>query len=175
MINIPDLLEQMTWAINQGGPAVGGKQEVFEFLYDVGRVILTQPAANAPPRQPSQPYAPDLLPLIQKMAWASAEDSPTTFVYAFLNTISYYFRLTGPVMAPAKFKKPTGPNPYLPPALQSLPMDQLPLMYQVIYWLINDGMTGNSKAWAFLQALSFYFNVPIKTTSAGPFQYPSKG
>jgi hypothetical protein len=172
MINIPDLLEQMTWAINQGGPSVGGKQEVYEFLVDVGRVILAQPSVTAPARQPIGPYSPDLLPLIQQMAWASADENPTPAVYTFLYTISYYFRLTGPIMSPAKYKKPTGPNPYLPPALQQLPLDQLPLMYQVAYWLINDGVTGNSKAWAFLQALSNYFGAPIRTTLAGPVQYP---
>ena len=163
----------MTWAINQGGPDAGGKEEVYQFLTDVGRVILAQPSRTAPART-WKPYAPDLLPLIQQMAWASAEDTPAPSVYNFLNTISYYFRLTGPVAIQAKYKKPTGPNPYTPPALQYLPLDQLPFIFQVANWLINDGVTGNQQAWDFLLAIGYYLKNPVKTTFAGPFQYPSK-
>jgi hypothetical protein len=172
MIDIADLLEQMTWAINQGGPGAGGPEEVYEFLYDVGRVILAVPSPTAPPREPRGNYPPDLLPLIQQMAWASAEDAPVHPVYTFLNTISYYYKLTGPLLREARFKKPTGPNPNIPPALKSLPLSQLPFIFQVAYWMINDGATGNKQAWDFLLAIGHYLSQNLKTTFPGPFQYP---
>jgi len=173
MMNIPDLLEQMTWAINQGGydnAGKTGKKEVFEFLSNIGRVIFAAPTATAPARTPSNPYSPDLLPLMEQMAWAAGDPNLAPSVYIFLYTISYYFRLTGPILVQAPYQKPTGPP--LPPSLQSLPLDELPLIYQVAYWLINDGSTGNTKAWNFLQAIGTYLNAPIRTTGTGLFEYP---
>jgi len=170
-VNVPDLLEQLTWAINQGGPQAGGSSEVFQFLSNVGRVINRQPTFRTPPREPSKPYAPDLLPLIQQLTWATNEKPLAPSVETFLGTIAWYYRGTFPNLNPGQYSKPT--TPPLPEALQYLPLDELPFIYQVIYWLINEGEKGNQKAWDFLKAIGHYLLVPpLATVSPGPFRYP---
>ena len=170
MMNIPDLLEQMTWAINEGGPSSGGKKEVFEFLSNVGRVIGATPAFTNPARPPTGPYAPDLLPLIQQMSWETGQNPLDDRVINFLYTIAWYFTGTGPKLFPPPFPKPTGPPP--PPALQSLPLEDIPSMYQVAYWLLNEGSSANPKARAFLVAIGQYLFQNPPRTGSGPRRYP---
>jgi hypothetical protein len=169
MSNVQDLLEQMTWAINEGGPGVGGRQEVFEFLANIGRVIQASPTFGAPPRNPRQPYPPDLLPLIQQLAWASNERPLSPAIEFFLSTISWYFKGTGPFMNTGPYLRPTFPP--LPRALQSLPLNDLSEVYRVAYWLINEG-TGNPKAYAFMEAVGHYLFQRTPRTVAGPHRYP---
>lgn len=173
MTNVPDLLEQMTWAINEGGPFVGGKQEVYEFLANVGRVINITPSRTAASKPPVKPYAPDLLPLIQQMAWSANEKPMPASIETFLATITWYLTGKTPNLNnTGPFFKPTGPP--LPPALQSLPLNEIPFVYQVAYWLINEGAAGNQQARAFLEALGHYLFFPNPRTAVGPFRYPTK-
>ena len=171
MTNVPDLLEQFTWAINQGGPGVGGKQEVFQFLSNVGRVIFASPSPTAAAHGPTGPYAPDLLPMIQQMAWEAA-DNPFTGsnVAYFLQTVAWYLTGTGAKAPTPSYLKPT--TPPLTTALQSLPIADISDVYQIAYWLINEGIAGNKKARAFIEAIGWYLGHPSPTTGKGNMQYP---
>jgi len=172
MTNVPDLLEQMTWAINQGGPNAGGggAQEVYEFLANIGRVFWATPKTTSGARPPVGPYAPDLIPLMQQIAWEVNNKTPNRDVEVFLSTISYYFSGNSPSLAHwGPYFKPTFPPP--PAAVQSLPLNDIPSLLQVAYWLINEG-AGNPKAWAFLQAVAHYLFQTIRTTSPGRWRYP---
>jgi hypothetical protein len=170
MTNVPDLLEQFTWAINQGGPAAGGRQEVFQFLTNVGRIFFASPSPTAAASGPTGPYAPDLLPMIQQMAWEAA-DSPftTTSVAYFLQTVAWYLTGTGPKPNTPIYLKPTAPP--LTTALQSLPVADISDVYQIAYWLINEGVLGNPKARAFIQAIGWYLG-RSPTPGKGNMQYP---
>jgi hypothetical protein len=171
MTNVPDLLEQFTWAINEGGPGIGGREEVYQFLSNVGRVILAKPSATAAAKPPTAPYAPDLLPMIQQMAWEAA-DSPftTTSVSYFLQTVAWYLTGTGPRPNTPPYQTPTFPP--LTTALQSLPIADIPDVYQIAYWLINEGISGNKKARAFIEAIGWYLGRPSPLTVQGNMRYP---
>ena len=171
MTSVPDMLEQMTWAINEGGPLGPGrgKQEVYEFLSNIAPMLAApRPSLTSPTRPPLQPYSPDVLPLIQQMAWLINE-FPTN-VLTFLKTLSFYFSsplrfMTGPYVQPM--------TPPLPPALQYMPMEDLEALYQVIYWLLNEGAFGNQKARGFLEAIGYYLSQGTPRTLPGQFRYPS--
>jgi hypothetical protein len=174
MTSVPDLLEQMTWAINEGGPLVGGKQEVFEFLSNVGRVIFAGPSRTNPAKPPTGPYAPDLLPMIQQLSWATATASAfgNTSVSYFLQTVAWYLTGTGPKLNTPPYPQPT--QPPLPPALQSLPVSDIPDLYQIAYWLINEGSSGNQKARAFIEAIGYYLFHQNVRTSPWIYRYPKQ-
>lgn len=72
---------------------------------------------------------------------------------------------TGPYLRPT--------SPPLPPALKSLPLIDLPDLYQIAYWLINEGR-GNPVAYAFMQAVGHYLFQPTPRTVPGPYRYPTK-
>jgi hypothetical protein len=170
MTNVPDLLEQFTWAINQGGPGVGGKEEVFQFLSNVGRVIAAKPLLTAAART-TAPYAPDLLPMIQQMTWEAAVSPFSTANAAlFLQTVAWYLTGTGPKPNPPQYEKPISPP--LPTALQSVPIADISDVYQIAYWLINEGISGNKKARAFIEAIGWYLGHPNPLTVKGNMQYP---
>ena len=174
MTNVPDLLEQMTWAINQGGPNAGGggTQAVYEFLSNIGRVVWATPKTTTPPRTPVGPYAPDLIPFMQQIAWEANDKTPNREVEIFLSTISYYFSDRAPSLAHwGPYFKPTFAPP--PTAVQYLPLNDIPSLLQVAYWLLNEGSNGNPKAWAFLQALAHYLFQTIRTTFPGKWPYPT--
>jgi hypothetical protein len=171
MVTVQDLLEQMTWAINEGGPAAGGKQEVFEFLTNIGRVISANPTYATPPREPRRPYPQELLPLIQQLTWATGERSLPTNIETFLATISWYFKGTGPIIHTGAYLRPKSPP--LPQALKSLPLVDLPDLYQIAYWLINEGQA-NPIAYAFMQAVGYYLFQSAPRTVAGPYRYPTR-
>jgi hypothetical protein len=171
MSNIPDLLEQFTWAINEGGPAAGGRQEVYEFLSNVGRSFLTRPATGAAPKPPTGPYPPDLLPLIQQLAWNAAESAFGNSEAAyFLQTVTWYLTGTGPKPNTPPYLKPTFAP--LPTALQSVPIPDPADIFQIAYWLINEGVSGNKKARAFIEAIGWYLGRLQPITVAGSMKYP---
>jgi hypothetical protein len=160
----------MTWAINEGGEA---KPEVYQFLTNIGSAINTTPLKTATPRPPTGAYAPDLLPLMQQMAWACGDRGRPPAVELFLRTIAYYLTLTLPNLNTGPFLAPTMPP--TPAAFQSMvQFNEIPALLQVAYWLINDGLLGNQKAWIFLESLGRRLNMPPRTTLPGQFHYPKK-
>jgi hypothetical protein len=161
----------MTWAINEGGQM---KKEVFEFLTNIGIAVNAKPSASVATLSPIGPYAPDLLPLMQQMAWAAGEPVRPQAILTFLQTVAYYLALTGPIINPGPYQRPTIPP--TPPALRYfVPSTEIPSLFQVAFWLINDGSTGNQQAWNFITALGqrLIRNNPL-TTASGPYYYPSK-
>jgi hypothetical protein len=147
----------MTWAINEGYPYLPDRQAVLEFISNIGQV-LSPPAIPQPlqARPPTNPYPDDLLPLIQQLAWKLSETpSRDPSVAKFLSTVGHYL---GRPVDPGKvqqFSKPMFPP--LPPALYSLPLNELPALCQVAYWLMNEGSPaddGNPHAWTFVAFLS---------------------
>lgn len=86
-----------------------------------------------------------------------------------------YFTGTGPNLTTGPYLKPTGPP--LPAALQSLPLNDLPSLYQAASWVINDGSPpygGNEQAWKFLEAKGHYLGYRLKSTGPGKYRYPEK-
>jgi hypothetical protein len=167
----------MTWAINEGYPYLPDRQAVLEFISNIGQV-LSPPAIPQPlqARPPTNPYPDDLLPLIQQLAWKLSETpSRDPSVAKFLSTVGHYL---GRPVDPGKvqqFSKPMFPP--LPPALYSLPLNELPALCQVAYWLMNEGSSaddGNPQAWRFLEALAYYLRCLPLSTGKGPWRYPSK-
>src|SRR6185503_20477309 len=118
------------------------------------------------------PYAPDLLPMIQQMAWEAAANpfSTATSASYFLQTVAWYLTGTGPRSNTAPYQKPTFPP--LTTALQSVPIADISDVYQIAYWLINEGISGNKKARAFIEAIGWYLGRPSPLTVAGNMQYP---
>lgn len=165
-----DLLEQMTWAINEGGET---KPEVYQFLANIGSAINVTPVRTGTPRPPQGQYAPDLLPLMQQLGWTIGGNRSSASVTTFLKTIAYYLIFTGPNLNPGPYQKPTFPP--TPQSIQYMPdLVQFPYLFDIIYWLINDGITGNQKAWVFLESLGKRLNNPPRTTLPGPYRYPTQ-
>gem|GEM_PF-4147162 len=166
---MPDLLEQMTWAINAGGTV---KPIIMEFLSNIGKAINVTPAAPVATIGPVGPTAPDLLPLMQQIAWAVGAPPPKPInLDLFLETIAYYLIFTGANQSGGNFRKPTGPP--MPSSLESLVgLDEIPRLMQVAFWLINEGGRGNQKAWGFLQSLGVRLNKTIVTIAPGPYRFP---
>lgn len=168
---MPDLLEQMTWAINAGGTV---KTEVYQFLADIG-----VPAINATPSTtvatigPVGPYAPDLLPLMQQMAWLAADQIRPQSVKMFLSTVAYYLNNIPANMKTGPFVKPTAT---MPTALQNWVSEaEISSLFEVAVWLINMGATGNQQAWNFLLAMSTRLvNRGPANSLTGPFPYPTR-
>ena len=166
----------MTWAINGGSPYSPDRQAILEFISNIGQV-LSPPAIPQflPARPPTNPYPADLLPLIQQLAWKVSETSSRDpSVDNFFATVAHYLRR--PPFDPRKvlsFPKPMSPP--LPPALYSLPLNELPALCQVAYWLMNEGSPaddGNPQAWRFLEALAYYLRCLPLSTGKGPWRYP---
>jgi hypothetical protein len=173
MFNVPDLLEQITFAINKGGPTAvggGGPIEAFALVSNIGKNIGATPFSSTAPTNPQGPYSPDLLPLMEQMAWAINNASTDQNVYTFIKTIAYYLQCTV-TLQQGEFKQRN--TPPLPAALHYMPTEDLSLVYQVTYWLINEGKTFNPKAWGFLKALSYYLFKPIGPEGTGQFRYPN--
>jgi hypothetical protein len=171
MTYVPDLLEQITNAINRGGFQQPGQGYLicYEFLSNIGALMNLHPVKDAAPRS-NEPFSADVLPLIQQMTWALNNNSSVKEVQNFLKTIAFYLDATF-VQGTGPFVQPS--TPPLPPALEFMPLDNINTLYQVTYWLINQGRIGNPKAWAFLQAIAFYLFRNIKTEGTGPFRYPA--
>lgn len=160
----------MTWAINEGGAPI--RPEVYEFLVNVGRAINVTPFRTATARPPTGPYAPDLLPLMQQMAWTTNQYPLTTEVQTFLKTISWFFTSTGANMNPGPYTKPTFPP--IPTALESLPLTSIQFLLQVAYWLINEGDSPQyQEARDFLVAVGIHLRHPNPRTAPGPYRYPA--
>jgi hypothetical protein len=159
----------MTWAINAGGTV---KPEVYQFLADVGKgSVNATPSTSVPTIGTVGPYAPDLLPLMQQMAWAVGTDDRFQSVKVFLNTVAWYLNQIDAKFFTGPYQRPTLA---MPPALQYLVLEnEISSLFQVAYWLINMGASGNVQAWNFLLALSTRLvnRVPA-TTAKGPYQYP---
>jgi len=170
-MNVPDLLEQMTWAINEGGKV---HAPVFQFLSNIARVINhAGPSAVVLPKSPTGIYAPDLLPLMQQLAWAVGDPVRPADVVTFLKTMAYYLANSPPNLASGTYQKPTFAP--MPEALQYLvPAEKIPPLLQVAYWLINEGATGNQKAWEFLKAVGGRMNARPLIEVSGPYQFPIK-
>jgi hypothetical protein len=109
--------------------------------------------------------------MIQQMAWEAAGSPFTgTSVAYFLQTVAWYLTGTGPRSATPPYLKPTAP-PLLPVALQYLPEADISDVYQIAYWLINDGVIGNKKGRAFIEAIGWYLG-RSPTPGKGGMQYP---
>jgi hypothetical protein len=172
-MNVPDLLEQMTWAIDEGGPT---KPAIFEFLSNIAYAQGTiGPSASYPVRFPTGTYAEDVLPLLHQIAWALGDPVRTTEVATFIVTLTLY-------VANNKNPKLNTRGPYpkptlapMPEALRFLmPPEKISPLLQVIYWMINEGEEKHPKAWAFLKAVAARIGgsgQPVHT-GVGPYQYP---
>jgi hypothetical protein len=172
MVNVPDLLEQITAAINRGGfePPGQGYVECYEFLENIAAVLrVPQVGKNSSPRA-NDPFSPDVLPLIQQMSWALAVTPFGPGVQGFVKALVFYLGISTQIGS-AQYPQPT--NPPLPPALHYLPMTDIQDLYEITYWLISEGQSGNAKAWAFLQAISAYLNKPIRVFGPAPMRYPN--
>ncbi len=104
------------------------------------------------------------------MSWALATNPVGIGVQGFVKALVFYLGISTQIGS-AQYPQPT--NPPLPPALHYLPMTDIQGVYQITYWLISEGQTGNAKAWAFLQAISAYLDKPIRAFGPAPMRYPN--
>lgn len=171
LVDLGDLAEQLTWAINVEAGA--SDPMVWQLIETLAFCINKTGPYYTGPLNPKNAYSPQTPLLAQNLGWYLANPAPPNSTPAkFLDSICFYLRGT-------MYGSYSGFGPYQQneAGFGSLLGDMNPLL-QRLYWLFNLGQTranhtAGAKIWNLLVSLSLRLRASGPVYSGGgPYQFP---